>query len=102
MPITELLAQNAALYRDEVALVEINPALPEEKQVTWKEYSLIEASVYRPFRTELTWGEFERRANRFANLRGIKKATGGDSAHERLNGCRFTSESSRPARLPCR
>jgi len=87
MPITELLAQNAALYRDEVALVEINPALPEEKQVTWKEYSLIEASVYRPFRTELTWGEFERRANRFANLllsRGIKK---GDKVAILLMNC---------------
>jgi acyl-CoA synthetase (AMP-forming)/AMP-acid ligase II len=87
MPITELLAQNAALYRDEVALVEINPALPEEKQVTWKEYSLIEASFYRPFRTELTWGEFERRANRFANLllsRGIKK---GDKVALLLMNC---------------
>lgn len=87
MPITELLAQNAALYRDEVALVEINPALPEEKQVTWKEYSLIEASIYRPFRTELTWGEFERRANRFANLllsRGIKK---GDKVAILLMNC---------------
>ncbi|MGI6166643.1 MAG: class I adenylate-forming enzyme family protein [Eubacteriales bacterium] len=87
MPITELLAQNAALYRDEVAIVEINPALPEEKQVTWKEYSLIEASFYRPFRTELTWGEFEQRANRFANLllsRGIKK---GDKVAILLMNC---------------
>ncbi len=87
MPIAELLAQNAALYRDEVALVEINPALPEEKQITWKEYSLIEASIYRPFRTELTWGEFERRANRFANLllsRGINK---GDKVALLLMNC---------------
>ena len=29
MPITELLERNANLYGDEVALVEINPQIPE-------------------------------------------------------------------------
>ncbi len=87
MPITEILAANAQKYRDEVALVEINPSLPEEKHVTWREYSLIETSVNDPFRTELTWSEFDKKANRFANLllsRGIKK---GDKVAILLMNC---------------
>ena len=87
MPITEILSKNAREYGNEVALVEINPALPEEKHVTWREYSLIETSNNDPFRTELTWGEFDRIANRFANLllsRGIKK---GDKVAILLMNC---------------
>ncbi len=87
MPITEILVKNANLYRDEVALVEINPSLPDEKKVTWREYSLIESSKNDPFRTEITWGEFDKKANRFANLllsRGIKK---GDKVAILLMNC---------------
>ncbi len=87
MPITEILTSNAQKYRDEVALVEINPSLPEEKHVTWREYSLIETSANDPFRTELTWGDFDKKANRFANLllsRGIKK---GDKVAILLMNC---------------
>ncbi len=87
MPITQTLAKNALLYRDEVALVEINPSLPDEKQVTWKEYALIEANANAPFRTEMTWGDFDKKANRFANLllsRGIKK---GDKVAILLMNC---------------
>ncbi len=87
MPITEILAKNARLYRDEVALVEINPSLPDEKKLTWREYSLIEASKNDPFRTEITWCEFDKKANRFANLllsRGIKK---GDKVAILLMNC---------------
>ena len=87
MPITDLLRKNAKLFPDEVALVEINPSIPDEKHVTWREYSLIEASVNEPFRSEITWGEFDRRANRFANLllsRGVKK---GDKVAVLLMNC---------------
>lgn len=87
MPITEILSENAKKYRDEIALVEINPSLPEEKHVTWREYSLIESSANDPFRTELTWGDFDKKANRFANLllsRGIKK---GDKVAILLMNC---------------
>jgi acyl-CoA synthetase (AMP-forming)/AMP-acid ligase II len=76
MPITELLSRNASLYPDETALVEINPQKLEEHHVTWKEYSLIESSSVDSFRSTLTWGEFDRKANRFANLlltRGLGK-----------------------------
>lgn len=87
MPITDLLIRNAKELGNEIALVEINPSIPDEKQITWKEYSLIENSVNDPFRTELTWSEFNKKANRFANLllsRGIKK---GDKVAILLMNC---------------
>ena len=76
MIITELLSKNAALYGDEVSLVEINPELQEKREVTWKEYELIETIPQDEFRREITWREFDENANRFANLlieQGIKK-----------------------------
>lgn len=87
MVITEILEQNAAKYKDDVSLVEINPQVRENTRMTWKEYSLIESSTKDGFRTEITWGEFDRRANRFANLllsRGIKK---GDKVAILLMNC---------------
>ncbi len=66
MPITEILKRNAALYGDEVALVELNPENNPKKMV-WKEYGLIQPTSDKPYRTEMTWNEFEAKANRFAN-----------------------------------
>ena len=68
MPITDLLARNAAQYPNDVALVEINPQSLEDHHVTWKEYSLIERSPVDSFRSEITWEEFDRKANRLANF----------------------------------
>ena len=76
MPITEILKKNARKYNDEIALVEINPEVREDRRVTWKEYELIERGTSDEFRREITWGVFEEKANRCANLlisRGIKK-----------------------------
>ncbi len=76
MPVTEYLDRNARLYGDEVALVELNPEEADTRRVTWKEYELIEPSVFAPYRREITWSVFEEKANRFANLlieRGIQK-----------------------------
>jgi len=87
MPITDILVKNVELYGDEVALVEINPSLPDEKKVTWKEYSLIQSTANQPFRTEITWREFDKKANRFANLllsRGVGK---GDKVAILLMNC---------------
>ena len=36
MPITEILEKNAGEYGDEVALVELNPALKDMRRMTWK------------------------------------------------------------------
>ena len=76
MPITDILDKNCRLYGDDVALVEINPEMPETKRTTWKEFDLIEPSRAAYYRREITWNVFNEKANRFANLlieRGIKK-----------------------------
>lgn len=76
MPITEYLVNNAKNFKDDVALVEINPEVEEKSRMTWREYSLIEPGNTNSVRKEMTWGEFDKKANRFCNLllsRGIKK-----------------------------
>jgi len=76
LPITEYLVNNAKNFKDDIALVEINPEVEEKSRMTWREYSLIEPSNTNSLRKEMTWGEFDKKANRFCNLllsRGIKK-----------------------------
>ncbi|MBQ6232480.1 MAG: acyl--CoA ligase [Clostridia bacterium] len=68
MPITEILSRNAELYGQETALVEINPKFEPESRITWREYSLMQPEPGQPFRRELTWKDFDLKANRFANL----------------------------------
>ena len=79
MIITELLEKNARLYGQESALVEINPSEERDRAETWRDLKLIESNnPDAPYRRELTWRDFDRRANRFANLllsRGLKKGT---------------------------
>ncbi len=77
MPITDFLERNAKIYPNDVALVEINPEKQPDKNLTWREYSLIEtAAEGDKYRREITWRDFDIKANRFANLlftRGVKK-----------------------------
>ena len=76
MPITDLLERNAREYTNDVALVEVNPAITETRRVTWREYELMEPNPKAAYRREITWGVFNEKANRFANLlleKGIKK-----------------------------
>ena len=79
MIITDFLEKNARLYGRETALVEINPSEERDNVVTWWDFNLIEsASQDTPYRRELSWKDFDRRANRFANLllsRGLPKGT---------------------------
>lgn len=75
MVITEILERNASLFGDEVCLVEINPDIKECK-ADWKEYDLVETDPARKYRREMTWREFDDKANRFANFlldRGLQK-----------------------------
>ncbi len=79
MVITEYLERNARLYGAETALVEINPSDERDQAGTWRELNLI-ASAHpdAPYRREMSWRDFDRRANRFANLllsRNIKRGT---------------------------
>ncbi len=87
MPITEILQKNADFYPNDISLVEINPQLENHQRLTWREYSLIESNPNEAYRKELTWGDFNKQANRFANLlltRGIKK---GDKVAILLMNC---------------
>ena len=87
MPITEILEKNASLYPNDVSLVEISPKALDGQRKTWKEYSLIETDRNARLREEITWQDFDCRANRFANLllsRGVKK---GDKVGILLMNC---------------
>ena len=79
MVITEYLERNARLYGAETALVEINPSEERDNAVTWRDFNLIEnANPDAPYRREMSWKDFDRQANRFANLllsRGLQKGT---------------------------
>ncbi len=79
MVITDFLEKNARLYGAETALVEINPSEERDNAQTWREFNLIESSTPdAPYRREISWQDFDRRANRFANLllsRGLKKGS---------------------------
>ena len=75
MKITDVLAENAAKWPSDIALVEIDT--PDAgKHKTWKEAELVESIPDKAFRAEMTWREFDERANRYANFlpsRGYKK-----------------------------
>ena len=86
MIITELLERNAREAGQEISLVELNPA-PRPGTESWKEFSLIEEGTDPRLRREMTWGEFDARANRVANLlisKGVKK---GDKVAILLMNC---------------
>ena len=77
--LTDYLERNARLYGLETALVEINPSEERDQATTWRDMNLIEsANPDAPYRREMSWAEFDRRANKFANLllsRGVKRGT---------------------------
>ena len=76
MPVPDYLERNAELYGDEVALVELNPAVADGRRMSWKEFSLIESNTFAPYRREITWRVFDEKANRCANLlieRGVRR-----------------------------
>jgi acyl-CoA synthetase (AMP-forming)/AMP-acid ligase II len=74
-------------HPDDVALVELNPIRDDAENLEWQEYELVEAGHDSHYRKELTWKEFDDRANRFANLlmsKGVKK---GDKVAILLMNC---------------
>ncbi len=76
MTIIDVLSENAKKYGKETALVEINPQFDPEGRITWRDYALMQPEPGQPFRREITWETFDRKANCFANLlltRGCKK-----------------------------
>ena len=87
MPITEILEKNAALYGNDTALVEINPQELEKRHNSWREYSLIEPGRSDAFRSELSWAEFDRKANRLANFLLTRRIKKGDKVGILLMNC---------------
>ncbi len=86
-PIIDYLIKNAHLYPEEVAITEINPAHMGVEAVSWSEYNLVETEPGDAYRRELTWSDFDRRANQFAHLllaNGVKK---GDKVAILLMNC---------------
>ncbi len=76
MTIIDVLEQNAQKYGNETALVEINPSFDPAGRITWRDYALMQPDPGEPFRREITWLDFDKKANRFANLlltRGCKR-----------------------------
>ena len=85
--ITQILERNARLWPDDVALVEINPQELEARHTTWREYSLVEGSPIEAFRSEMTWAQFDEKANRFANLLLARGFGRGDKVAILLMNC---------------
>ncbi len=86
MPIIDLLERNSNLYGSHSALVELNPE-QQPRRVVWKEYNLIEATAYTDFRKEITWAEFNEKANRFANFLLSRNIRKGDKVAILLMNC---------------
>ncbi|MCQ2512747.1 MAG: AMP-binding protein [Lachnospiraceae bacterium] len=79
MIITDFLEKNARMFGEDIALVELSPTDDRDNAVTWREASLIEsANADAPYRREMSWRDFDRKANRIANMflgRGVKRGT---------------------------
>ena len=84
--ITQILERNAAEWPSDVALVEIDT--PDDgRHKTWKEAELVESVPDRTYRADMTWRDFDEKANRFANFllsRGYKR---GDKVAILLMNC---------------
>ena len=88
MPITDFLERNAKIYPNDTAIVEVNPEKQPAKNLTWREYNLIDtASEGTKYRREITWKEFDVKANRFANLLFTKGIKRGDKVAILLMNC---------------
>jgi acyl-CoA synthetase (AMP-forming)/AMP-acid ligase II len=87
MLLTDLLEQNAECYADDTALIELNPVHDDAQNLKWQEYELVEAGHAAHYRRELTWKQFDDRADSFAGLlidKGIKQ---GDKVAVLLMNC---------------
>ena len=87
MTITETLIKNVSLYGDEICLIEINPEFEATPEPSWRELALVETAHQNKYRKEITWREFDNRANQLANLlieRGVKR---GDKVGILLMNC---------------
>ena len=84
--ITEILERNAREWSDDVALVEIDTP-DERRHKPWEGAELVESVADRSCRVEMTWREFDDKANRFANFLLSRGYTRGDKVAILLMNC---------------
>lgn len=87
MAICDFLERNARLYPNEISLIEINPDHQPDHAITWREYNLIESAAHTKYRREMSWREFDVKANRFANLLLTRGVGRGDKVAILLMNC---------------
>ena len=87
MPITDFLIRNAKEWPDDIAITEINPELSHLERPTWREFNLVEGDPDEAYRREITWEDFDCRANRFANLLLANDIKKGDKVAVLLMNC---------------
>jgi acyl-CoA synthetase (AMP-forming)/AMP-acid ligase II len=87
MPITDILIRNAQQYPNDVSLVELNPEIQEHHERKWKEYELVEPGPAKGYRFEMTWKQFNDKANKVANTLLAKGITKGSKAAVLLMNC---------------
>ena len=68
MPITDMLAHNAYVRGNETALVEVNPAIRDNRGTSWREFELVETNPANRYRRQISWRVFNEQANRFAHM----------------------------------
>ena len=68
MPITDMLAHNAYARGNETALVEVNPAIRDNRGTSWREFELVETNPANRYRRQISWRVFNEQANRFAHM----------------------------------
>ncbi len=87
MTIVDLLERNSRDFKNETALVEISPELPETRRLTWRDYDLVQPTSRTGSRREITWGTFNEKASRFANALMSRKIGKGDKVAVLLMNC---------------
>ena len=87
MIITDVLTQNARLYPNDVSLVEVNPEIREKIDKAWQEFDLVESVPKPASRKEITWGEFEGKANKLSHYFLSEGVTKGSKVALLLMNC---------------
>ncbi len=88
MPITDFLERNALEYPEDTALIEINPDSDKKRSDNWAEFALVETDASGTYyRREMSWIDFDRKANQFAHLLLANGVGRGDKVAILLMNC---------------
>ena len=62
MPITDMLVHNANVLGSHTALVEVNPAIRDNRGTSWREFELVETNPAKRYRRQMSWRGFNEQA----------------------------------------